>query len=52
MMAHIFYLAEAFTGRVTDLDMFLTYVCLLSWRQFQLRALMQRARWTMVSDLY
>ncbi|XP_007885599.1 tumor susceptibility 101a [Callorhinchus milii] len=49
----IFYLGEALRGGVIDLDVFLKHVRLLSRKQFQLRALMQKARKTAgLSDLY
>ncbi|XP_036718860.1 LOW QUALITY PROTEIN: tumor susceptibility gene 101 protein-like [Balaenoptera musculus] len=49
----IFYLGEALRRGVIDLDVFLKHVCLLSCKQFQLRALMQEARKTAgLSDLY
>ncbi|KAM5138426.1 tumor susceptibility gene 101 protein [Mantella aurantiaca] len=49
----IFYLGEALRRGVIDLDVFLKHVRLLSRKQFQLRALMQKARKTAgLSDLY
>ncbi|XP_060013524.1 LOW QUALITY PROTEIN: tumor susceptibility gene 101 protein-like [Lagenorhynchus albirostris] len=49
----IFHLGEALRWGVIDLDVFLKHVCLLSCKQFQLRALMQEARNTAsLSDLY
>ncbi|XP_026524093.1 tumor susceptibility gene 101 protein isoform X2 [Notechis scutatus] len=49
----IFYLGEALRRGVIDLDIFLKHVRLLSRKQFQLRALMQKARKTAgLSDLY
>ena len=49
----IFYLGEALRQGVTDLDIFLKHVRLLSHKQFQLRALTQKARKTAgLSDLY
>ncbi|KAK3528399.1 hypothetical protein QTP86_034216 [Hemibagrus guttatus] len=49
----IFYLGEALRRDVIDLDVFLKHVRLLSRKQFQLRALMQKARKTAgLSDLY
>ncbi|KAI1232564.1 hypothetical protein IHE44_0006392 [Lamprotornis superbus] len=42
----IFYLGEALRRGVIDLDVFLKHVRLLSRKQFQLRALMQKARKT------
>ncbi|XP_071617742.1 tumor susceptibility gene 101 protein isoform X3 [Heliangelus exortis] len=49
----IFYLGEALRHGVIDLDVFLKHVRLLSRKQFQLRALMQKARKTAgLSDLY
>ncbi|XP_060767646.1 tumor susceptibility gene 101 protein isoform X1 [Neoarius graeffei] len=49
----IFYLGEALRRDVIDLDIFLKHVRLLSRKQFQLRALMQKARKTAgLSDLY
>ena len=49
----IFYLGEALRWGVIDLDVFLKHVRLLSHKQLQLRALMQRARKTAaLSDLY
>ncbi|KAG9260820.1 tumor susceptibility gene 101 protein [Astyanax mexicanus] len=49
----IFYLGEALRRGVIDLDVFLKHVRLLSCKQFQLRALMQKARKTAgLSDLY
>uniref|UniRef100_A0A4W4GVW4 UEV domain-containing protein n=1 Tax=Electrophorus electricus TaxID=8005 RepID=A0A4W4GVW4_ELEEL len=48
----IFYLGEALRRDVIDLDVFLKHVRLLSRKQFQLRALMQKARKTAgLSDL-
>lgn len=48
----IFHLGEALRRGVIDLDVFLKHVCLLSCKQFQLRALMQEARNTAsLSDL-
>ncbi|XP_029909806.1 tumor susceptibility gene 101 protein [Myripristis murdjan] len=49
----IFYLGEALRRGVIDLEVFLKHVRLLSRKQFQLRALMQKARKTAgLSDLY
>ncbi|CAM4527627.1 unnamed protein product [Leuciscus chuanchicus] len=49
----IFYLGEALRRDVIDLDVFLKHVRLLSRKQFQLRALMQKARKVAgLSDLY
>uniref|UniRef100_A0A673JNM0 Tumor susceptibility 101b n=1 Tax=Sinocyclocheilus rhinocerous TaxID=307959 RepID=A0A673JNM0_9TELE len=49
----IFYLGEALRRDVIDLDVFLKHVRLLSRKQFQLRALMQKARKIAgLSDLY
>uniref|UniRef100_A0A8C1JEU5 Tumor susceptibility 101b n=1 Tax=Cyprinus carpio TaxID=7962 RepID=A0A8C1JEU5_CYPCA len=49
----IFYLGEALRKGVIDLDVFLKHVRLLSRKQFQLRALMQKARKIAgLSDLY
>ncbi|KAB0360739.1 hypothetical protein FD754_004895 [Muntiacus muntjak] len=49
----IFNLGEALRRGVIDLDVFLKHVRLLSRKQFQLRALMQKARQTAgLSDLY
>ncbi|GCB76733.1 hypothetical protein scyTo_0017500, partial [Scyliorhinus torazame] len=49
----IFYLGEALRRDVIDLEVFLKHVRLLSRKQFQLRALMQKARKTAgLSDLY
>uniref|UniRef100_A0A8C2BVD0 Tumor susceptibility 101b n=1 Tax=Cyprinus carpio TaxID=7962 RepID=A0A8C2BVD0_CYPCA len=49
----IFYLGEALRRDVIDLDVFLKHVRLLSRKQFQLRALMQKARkMAGLSDLY
>ncbi|XP_012377342.1 tumor susceptibility gene 101 protein isoform X3 [Dasypus novemcinctus] len=49
----IFYLGEALRRGVIDLDVFLKHVRVLSRKQFQLRALMQKARKTAgLSDLY
>lgn len=49
----IFYLGEALRRNVIDLDVFLKHVRLLSRKQFQLRALMQKARKIAgLSDLY
>ncbi|KAL4613454.1 tumor susceptibility gene 101 protein-like [Arapaima gigas] len=49
----IFYLGEAVRSGVIDLESFLKHVRLLSRKQFQLRALMQKARKTAkLSDLY
>ncbi|XP_051573534.1 tumor susceptibility gene 101 protein-like [Myxocyprinus asiaticus] len=49
----IFYLGEALHRDVIDLDVFLKHVRLLSRKQFQLRALMQKARKIAgLSDLY
>ncbi|XP_062845683.1 tumor susceptibility gene 101 protein [Trichomycterus rosablanca] len=49
----IFYLGEALRKGVVDLDAFLKHVRFLSRKQFQLRALMQKARKTAgLSDLY
>ncbi|XP_030058309.1 tumor susceptibility gene 101 protein [Microcaecilia unicolor] len=49
----IFYLGEALRRGVLDLEVFLKHVRLLSRKQFQLRALMQKARKTAgLSDLY
>uniref|UniRef100_A0A3P8VIN6 Tumor susceptibility 101a n=1 Tax=Cynoglossus semilaevis TaxID=244447 RepID=A0A3P8VIN6_CYNSE len=49
----IFYLGEALRKGVIDLEVFLKHVRLLSRKQFQLRALMQKARKTAgLSDLY
>ncbi|XP_055505603.1 tumor susceptibility 101a [Leucoraja erinacea] len=49
----IFYLGEALRRDVVDLEVFLKHVRLLSRKQFQLRALMQKARKTAgLSDLY
>ncbi|KAA0723607.1 Tumor susceptibility gene 101 protein ESCRT-I complex subunit TSG101 [Triplophysa tibetana] len=49
----IFYLGEALRRNVIDLDVFLKHVRLLSRKQFQLRALMQKARKIAgFSDLY
>ncbi|XP_056604647.1 tumor susceptibility gene 101 protein [Triplophysa dalaica] len=49
----IFYLGEALRRNVIDLDIFLKHVRLLSRKQFQLRALMQKARKIAgFSDLY
>ncbi|KAI7814814.1 tumor susceptibility gene 101 protein [Triplophysa rosa] len=49
----IFYLGEALRRNVIDLDVFLKHVRLLSRKQFQLRALMQKARkMAGFSDLY
>uniref|UniRef100_A0A671MEJ8 Tumor susceptibility gene 101 protein-like n=1 Tax=Sinocyclocheilus anshuiensis TaxID=1608454 RepID=A0A671MEJ8_9TELE len=49
----IFYLGEALRKDVIDLDVFLKHVRLLSRKQFQLRALMQKARKIAgLSDLY
>uniref|UniRef100_A0A8C6R3U1 Tumor susceptibility gene 101 n=1 Tax=Nannospalax galili TaxID=1026970 RepID=A0A8C6R3U1_NANGA len=49
----IFYLGEALRRGVIDLDVFLKHVRLLSRKQFQLRALMQKARRTAgLSELY
>uniref|UniRef100_A0A4W4HKG1 UEV domain-containing protein n=1 Tax=Electrophorus electricus TaxID=8005 RepID=A0A4W4HKG1_ELEEL len=48
----IFYLGEALRRGVIDLEVFLKHVRLLSRKQFQLRALMQKARKTAgLSDL-
>uniref|UniRef100_A0A3Q3DW51 Tumor susceptibility 101a n=1 Tax=Hippocampus comes TaxID=109280 RepID=A0A3Q3DW51_HIPCM len=49
----IFYLGEALRRGVIDLEVFLKHVRVLSRKQFQLRALMQKARKTAgLSDLY
>ncbi|XP_059370806.1 tumor susceptibility gene 101 protein-like [Carassius carassius] len=49
----IFYLGEALRKDVIDLDVFLKHVRLLSRKQFQLRALMQKARKIAgLNDLY
>ena len=49
----IFYLGEGLRWGVIDLDVFLKHVHLLSHKQLQLRALMQRARKTAaLSNLY
>ncbi|XP_030622032.1 tumor susceptibility gene 101 protein [Chanos chanos] len=49
----IFYLGEALRKDVIDLEVFLKHVRLLSRKQFQLRALMQKARKTAgLSSLY
>ncbi|XP_063043772.1 tumor susceptibility gene 101 protein-like isoform X2 [Engraulis encrasicolus] len=49
----IFYLGEALRRDVIDLDVFLKHVRILSRKQFQLRALMQKARKTAgLSELY
>ncbi|KAJ8343182.1 hypothetical protein SKAU_G00305110 [Synaphobranchus kaupii] len=49
----IFYLGEALRRGVIDLEVFLKHVRLLARKQFQLRALMQKARKTAgLSDLY
>ncbi|KAG7265513.1 hypothetical protein CRUP_006657 [Coryphaenoides rupestris] len=49
----IFYLGEALRRGVIDLEVFLKHVRLLSRKQFQLRALMQKARKTAgLSELY
>ncbi|XP_062405042.1 tumor susceptibility gene 101 protein-like isoform X2 [Sardina pilchardus] len=49
----IFYLGEALRRDVIDLEVFLKHVRILSRKQFQLRALMQKARKTAgLSELY
>ena len=49
----IFYLGEALRWGVIDLHVFLKHFSLLSLKQFQLRALIQKARKTAgLSDLY
>ncbi|XP_076143002.1 tumor susceptibility gene 101 protein-like [Alosa pseudoharengus] len=49
----IFYLGEALRRGVIDLEVFLKHVRILSRKQFQLRALMQKARKTAgLSELY